>query len=59
LLPRLDPQHFWQIHRGTAVRADQVATVVRDDAGRLQLTLRGRPEKLQISRLYAHLFRSM
>ena len=59
LLPQLDPQRFWQIHRGTVVRADAIATAQRDEAGKLTLSLRGRPERLTVSRLYAHLFRAM
>ena len=59
LLPQLDMQRFWQIHRGTVVRADAVATAVRDEAGKLTLSLRGHPDKLAVSRLYAHLFRAM
>jgi DNA-binding LytR/AlgR family response regulator len=59
LLPRLPTTSFWQIHRGTVVRADAVATAMRDDSGKVFLTLRERPERLVASRLYAHLFRGM
>jgi len=59
LLPQLDPQRFWQIHRGTVVRADAIAVAQRDEAGKLALTLRGRPERLVVSRLYAHRFKAM
>jgi DNA-binding LytR/AlgR family response regulator len=59
LLPRLDAGRFWQVHRGTVVRAEAIATATRDDSGKVHLTLRGRPERLTASRLYAHLFRAM
>ena len=59
LLPQLDARQFWQIHRGTVVRADAIASVQRDDAARLWLHLRERPEKLAVSRLYATRFRAM
>lgn len=59
LLPRLDPQRFWQVHRGTVVRADAIATALRDESGKVALTLRGHPDKLTASRLYAHLFKAM
>lgn len=59
LLPQLDPQVFWQVHRGTVVRATAIDTVSRDDAGRLSLHLRDRDEKLPVSRLYAHRFKAM
>ena len=59
LAPQLDPQAFWQIHRGTVVRAEAIESVSRDEAGKLSLNLRGRPEKLAVSRLYGHLFKAM
>jgi DNA-binding LytR/AlgR family response regulator len=59
LLPQLDAQRFWQVHRGTVVRADAIDSVTRDEAGKLHLVLRGRKEKLAVSRLYAHLFKAM
>ncbi|WP_058050606.1 LytR/AlgR family response regulator transcription factor [Janthinobacterium sp. Ant5-2-1] len=59
LLPQLDPQQFWQIHRGTIVNASAIATAVRDEAGKLSLTLREHPAQLRVSPLYAHLFRQM
>jgi DNA-binding LytR/AlgR family response regulator len=59
LLPQLDANRFWQIHRGTVVRSDAIDTVSRDEAGKMHLTLRGRKEKLAVSRLYAHLFKAM
>jgi DNA-binding LytR/AlgR family response regulator len=59
LLPQLDVQRFWQVHRGTVVRADAIESVTRDEAGKLHLALRGRKEKLPVSRLYAHLFKAM
>ena len=59
LLPQLDSQEFWQVHRGTVVRANLIDTVTRDDTGKLHLKLRGRTEKLAVSRLYAHRFRAL
>jgi DNA-binding LytR/AlgR family response regulator len=59
LLPQLDPQLFWQVHRGTVVRATAIESVHRDEAGKLHLALRGRAERLPVSRLYAHLFKAM
>ena len=59
LLPQLDPQRFWQIHRGTVVRSDAIATALRDEAGKVTLTLRGHADKLAVSRLYAHLFKPL
>ncbi len=59
LLPRLDPDQFWQVHRSAVVRATAIDTVTRDEAGRLWLQLRGRSERLAISRLHAHRFKPM
>jgi DNA-binding LytR/AlgR family response regulator len=59
LLPQLDPQRFWQVHRGTVVRADAIATAQRDESGKLTLHLRQHPDRLTVSRLYTHLFKAM
>lgn len=59
LLQQLSSQTFWQIHRGTVVRATAIHTVRRDELGKLTLTLHGKPEKLAVSRLYNHLFKAM
>ncbi len=59
LIPQLDPDVFWQIHRGTVVRIAQVQSAQRDEAGKLSLRLRSRPETLAVSRLFTHLFKQM
>jgi len=59
LLPQLDPAVFWQVHRGTVVQARAVVTARREESGKVTLALRGRPETLVASRLYAHLFKGM
>lgn len=59
LLPQLDGQKFWQVHRSLVVRASAIATALRDESGKVFLSLRGRPEKLTASRLYAHLFKGL
>jgi DNA-binding LytR/AlgR family response regulator len=59
LLAQLPRDRFQQIHRGTVVNLDAVAAAVRDDGGRVSLTLKGRKETLPVSRLYADLFRQM
>jgi DNA-binding LytR/AlgR family response regulator len=57
LVPQLDAQQFWQIHRSTVVNLSAVASVVRDDAGRQRVHINGHPEVLEVSRSFAHLFR--
>ena len=59
LADQLDAQRFWQVHRGTIVNIGHVATTVRDLTGRVTLTLKSRPEKVAVSRAYAHLFKQM
>lgn len=59
LQPRLDGQLFWQVHRSLVVRATAITTATRDESGKVHLQLRGRPERLTASRLYAHLFKGM
>ena len=60
LLPQLDPAEFWQVHRGTVVRATAIDSVQRDEAGKTSLTLRERAgERVAVSRVYAQRFRAM
>lgn len=59
LLPQLDPDLFWQIHRNTLVNTRAIANARRELSGRVTLALRERPEMLTVSRAYAQRFRSM
>ena len=59
LQEQIDTNVFWQIHRGTIVRALAIEAVTRDEAGKTSLSLRGLKEKFVVSRLYAHLFKAM
>lgn len=59
LLSELDPEKFWQVHRGTIVNLDAVSGVLREDAERQFIILKNRQEKLPISRQFTHLFKQM
>jgi len=59
LLAELDPERFWQVHRGTIVNVDAVSGVLREDAEKQFVMLKGRDERLPISRQFFHLFRQM
>ncbi|MGE0315783.1 MAG: LytR/AlgR family response regulator transcription factor [Lautropia sp.] len=59
LLPQLDADAFWQVHRGTVVRATAIESVHRDEAGKTRLQLRGLREQVPVSRLYAGRFKAM
>lgn len=57
LLAQLDPNRFWQVHRAVIVNHHHIAAAVRIDDNTMQLTLRGRPEKLPVSRHFQPRFR--
>ena len=59
LMAELDPAQFWQIHRSTLINARAIAGITRDERGRQLVSIKGRPEKLEVSRSYAHLFKGM
>jgi len=59
LIDELDPEQFWQIHRGTIVNATAIAGVTRDFRGRQLVLIKGHNEKLEVSRNYTHLFKQM
>jgi len=59
LVDELDPKLFWQIHRSTLVNVHAVAGVARDFRGRQIVSVKGHPEKLEVSRSYAGLFKGM
>ena len=59
LIDELDPDEFWQIHRGTEVRVDAVEQVSRNLSGRQIVHVKGSQEKLEVSRTFNHLFKQM
>ncbi len=59
LASELDPRHFWQVHRGTIVNIRAIDTVTIDKSGRREITLKGRPERLEVSRTFSHLFKGL
>jgi DNA-binding LytR/AlgR family response regulator len=59
LVEELDADMFWQIHRSTLVNTRAIAGVTRDMRGRQLVAVRGHPEKLEVSRSYAGLFKGM
>jgi DNA-binding LytR/AlgR family response regulator len=59
LSQELDPQKFWQIHRGTIVNVSRIEDVGRSFTGRGILKLKNRKDALTVSRQYLHLFKQM
>lgn len=59
LAEELDPALFWQIHRATLVNVNAIEGVTRDIRGRHLVMIKGRPDKLEVSRSFLHLFKQM
>ena len=59
LYDELDHEAFWQIHRGTIVNLRAIARVDRDWRDQPIISLKTRPEKLTVSRTFAHRFKAM
>ena len=59
LLTGLDPDAFWQVHRGTIVRVAAIDRVRKDELGKCWLSLKGRAERLLVSAAFQRRFRGM
>lgn len=59
LVTELDPATFLQIHRGTVVNIDAIASIERGPHGVMHVRLKQRPERLSVSATYAHVFRHL
>jgi len=59
LIEELDANVFWQIHRSTLVNTKFIAGVSRDLRGRQLVSMKGHPEKLEVSRSFTGLFKGM
>ena len=59
LLPQLDHDVFWQIHRSTIVRVGAIRAVKRDEDGKLHVILNGKAETLPVSPSFAARFRGL
>ena len=59
LIEELDAEVFWQIHRSTLVNTRFIAGVSRDLRGRQLVSMKGHPEKLEVSRSFTGLFKGM
>lgn len=59
LLEGLDPEVFWQVHRGAIVNVNRIAKITRDGVEKHSLVLRGCNERIGVSRHFFHLFKQM
>ena len=57
LLDGLDGEQFWQIHRGVIVNVSAIQSVTREGPEKLSLHLKGRRERLTVSRQFFPLFK--
>ncbi len=57
LLAQLDAQNFWQVHRSVIVSQRHIASAVRVDEGSMHINLRGRSERLPVSRHFQSMFK--
>ena len=59
LLAQLDPNHFAQVHRSVVVNLRAIRRVTRCDNETADIELKGRSERLPVSRSYLQLFKEM
>lgn len=59
LADELDPQHFAQVHRSAIVRLDRVSHFTHGPGDSGELHLKGRGDRVAVSRSYLHLFQQM
>ena len=57
LLAQLDAEQFWQVHRSVLVNSRCIASATRIDENSMVIALRGRDEKLPVSRQFQGLFK--
>lgn len=59
LIDGLDPDVFWQVHRGAIVNVNRISKITRDGVEKHSLVLRGCNERIGVSRHFFHLFKQM
>ncbi len=59
LVDELDANLFWQIHRSTLVNTHAISGISRDARGRQLVSVKGHPQKLEVSRSFSALFKGM
>lgn len=59
LVNGLDPELFWQVHRGAIVNVQRISKITRDGVEKHSLVLRGSNEKISVSRHFFQLFKQM
>jgi DNA-binding LytR/AlgR family response regulator len=57
LIDELNPNDFWQVHRGTVINVKHLGEAHRDDEGKVTLKFKDSNEMVEVSRSYSHLFK--
>jgi DNA-binding LytR/AlgR family response regulator len=57
ILDGLDPEIFWQVHRGAIINVNAIDRAVREGPEKLVVYVKNSKETLTVSRQYFHLFR--
>jgi DNA-binding LytR/AlgR family response regulator len=57
ILDGLDPEIFWQVHRGAIINVNAIDRAVREGPEKLVVYIKNSKETLTVSRQYFHLFR--
>ncbi|MBY0242538.1 MAG: LytTR family transcriptional regulator, partial [Burkholderiaceae bacterium] len=59
LIAQLDPKQFAQVHRAVVVNLRSIRRVTRGDNETADIELKGRSERLPVSRSYLQVFKEM
>ena len=59
LLAQLDPAHFAQVHRSVVVNLRSIRRITRGENETADIEIKGRTERVPVSRSYLHLFKEM
>ena len=59
LLAQLDPAHFAQVHRSVVVNLRSIRRITRGENETADIEIKGRKERVPVSRSYLHLFKEM
>jgi DNA-binding LytR/AlgR family response regulator len=59
LVRKLDPEHFWQVHRSVIVAVSCINSVAKNELGHWQLQLRGSHECLPVSQEFQRRLRAL
>jgi DNA-binding LytR/AlgR family response regulator len=59
LATELDPEIFWRIHRSSLVNIRAIDAVVREEGEKMHIKIKGKPDKLEVSRAHQSQFRGL